>query len=157
MEFKQRNAERFFIMAEKIIKFGSDNNDLLNEAFKIRTVVFVDEQKVDHEIEYDGYDPDAVHYILFYNEIPVGTARRRFTDEGIKLERLAVLKSYRGLGLGGALMQFMLDDVLPTEKKIYLNSQADVVDIYKKFDFKRVGEMFVEANIEHYKMLYEPK
>ena len=37
-------------MAEKIIKFGSDNNDLLNEAFKIRTVVFVDEQKVDHEV-----------------------------------------------------------------------------------------------------------
>ena len=99
----------------------------------------------------------SVHYILFYNEIPVGTARRRFTDEGIKLERLAVLKSYRGLGLGGALMQFMMDDLLPSEKKIWLNSQADVVDIYKKYGFKSVGKMFVEANIEHYKMVYESK
>ncbi len=144
-------------MSKKIIKFDSDNHDLINKVFEIRTIVFVDEQKVDHEIEYDGYDPDAVHYILFYNEIPVGTARRRFTDEGIKIERLAVLKLYRGLGFGGDLMQFMMDDVLPTEKKIYLNSQADVTDIYKKYGFNCVGDMFIEANIEHYKMVYEPK
>ena len=144
-------------MAEKIIKFSSDNVDLLEKAFEIRTIVFVDEQDVDPKTEYDGYDDDAGHYIMFYNDVPIGTARRRFTEEGIKFERLAVLKSYRGQGLGRSLMQFLMDDVLPTDKKIYLNSQASVENIYKKYGFKRVGEMFYEANIEHYKMVYEPK
>ena len=142
---------------KKIIKFNSGNEGLLKKAFEIRTEVFVEEQNVGHEIEYDGYDKDAAHYILYYNEIPAGTARRRITEEGIKLERLAVLKIYRGLGLGGDLMQYMMDDVLPTNKKIYLNSQATVEKIYEKYGFKRVGEMFFEANIEHYKMVYEPR
>ncbi|MCD4795099.1 MAG: GNAT family N-acetyltransferase [Bacteroidales bacterium] len=142
---------------KKIIKFNSDNKELLKKAFEIRTEVFVEEQNVDHEIEYDGYDDDAGHYIIFYNDVPIGTARRRFTEEGIKFERLAVLKTYRGLGLGGDLMQYMMDDVLPTDKKIYLNSQATVEKIYEKYGFKRVGEMFFEANIEHYKMVYEPR
>ena len=142
-------------METKIISFHSDNESLFNTALEIRTVVFVEEQKVDRKIEYDGCDSEAVHYLLFYNETPVGTARRRITEGGIKLERLAVLKTHRGLGLGGGLMQFMMDEILPTEKKIYLNAQEDVVDIYKKYGFEREGKMFVEANIKHYKMVYK--
>lgn len=142
-------------MGKKIIKFNPENNDLLDPALKIRTDVFVKEQKVELEIESDGRDNEAVHYILFYNETPVGTARRRFADDGIKIERLAVLKEYRGMGFGGDLMQFMMYDILPTDKKIWLNSQADITNIYKKYGFRKTGDLFYEANIKHYKMVYK--
>lgn len=140
----------------KIIKFTSQNKELIKQAFDIRTHVFVIEQKVENELEYDEFDESADHYLCYCNDIPAGTSRRRVTDEGIKLERLAVLKEYRGKGIGGELMQQMMNDVLPTEKKIYLNAQADVTDVYKKYGFRIVGTMFYEAGIRHYKMVYTP-
>jgi len=142
-------------MAIKVVRFNSENKAFLNQAFKIRTVVFVKEQKVDHELEYDGYDDEAVQYLVFYNDKPAGTGRRRITKEGHKLERFAVYKDYRGKNIGGALVSFILKELLPTETKIYLNAQVAVELFYKKYGFERVGEMFIEADIQHYKMIYK--
>ena len=144
-------------MEIKVIRFTSENKELLNKAFQIRTKVFVEEQKVDKDFEYDGFDNEAIHYLVYFNGKAAGTGRRRITKEGYKLERFAVYKEYRGKNIGGKLVEFILDELLPTEKKIYLNAQAIVETFYEKYGFKRVGEMFIEANIEHYKMEYTGK
>ncbi len=144
-------------MEIKVVKISTKNKELLNQAFDIRTTVFVIEQKVDKELEYDGLDEKAEQYLVYYNNVPAGTGRYRETDEGFKLERFAVYKKFRGKHIGANLLEAMLKEILPTEKKIYLNAQAAVVNFYNKYGFKRIGEMFIEANIEHYKMVYEPK
>ena len=149
-----RTSKKLSVM-NKILKFKTDNTELSEKAFRIRTKVFVEEQNTDHDVEFDGFDDEADHFLFLADDIPAGTSRIRITEEGIKLERLAVLKEYRGKGVGAKLMEHMMKDVLPTDKKIYLNSQAVVEKVYEKFGFKRVGEMFYEANIEHYKMVYQ--
>ena len=65
-------------------------------------------------------------YSIFYEtqNQPVGTARYRSTKQGIKLERFAVLKDYRGLGVGKALLSYA---IMHLEEKIYLNAQEQVV------------------------------
>ena len=141
-------------MSIKYKKFSSDNKILFSEAAEIRTRVFVEEQNTDEEEGFDGLDSAAVHYLIYYNHIPAATGRRRITEGGHKLERFAVLKEFRGKHLAVELMNAMLKDILPTEKQIYLNAQAYAEKFYEKFGFKRVGELFIEAAIEHYKMVY---
>jgi predicted GNAT family N-acyltransferase len=134
-----------------------ENPAELVEAFKIRQVVFVEEQQVDREEEYDGLDDISEQYLATINEIPAGTARWRKTPEGkIKLERFAVLKQFRKKGIGKALVSATLNDV-PTDKEVYLNAQLSAVFLYEPFGFKKEGDTFWEANIEHYKMVLNRK
>lgn len=137
-----------------IEKFTFENTDYFNACMSIRTTVFVDEQKVDQALEQDGKDSECSHYILFVEGKAIGTARRRFTDHGLKLERLAILKEYRGKGYAHDLMKFMMQDILPSKQKIYMHAQKGVEDIYKKYGFRIVGNMFTEAGIDHYLMEY---
>lgn len=128
----------------------------LHEAFAIRKQVFVLEQKVDPSDEYDEFEGTSVHFLAQLDGEAVGTARWRFTTNGVKLERFAVLKSARGIGVGQALVSLVLDDIKSdkrTEGKLkYLHAQLEAVPLYTKFGFKKVGEMFEECNILHYQM-----
>ncbi len=139
----------------KVISFNYSDNDNFNFANDIRTKVFVEEQKVDHKLEFDGLDDISTHYLVFYNKIPVATARWRETDEGIKLERFAVLTDYRNKGIAKLILEKVLEETLPLNKKIYLNSQVSAVKFYQKYGFNTIGDMFMEADIEHYKMEYK--
>ena len=125
----------------------------LKKAFSIRREVFVEGQGVPAEEEYDSYDSTAQHYMLLVNGEMVGTARWRFTDNGIKLERFAVLDSYRNKGLGSKLLKKVLMD-LPTGQKVYLHAQLKAVPLYERQGFKKVGDLFLECDIEHYKMTW---
>ncbi|EPR67435.1 GNAT family N-acetyltransferase [Cyclobacterium qasimii] len=84
----------------------------LEKAFYIREQVFVKEQNVVAEEEYDEFETIATHFIVQDAEQGVGTARWRFTNSGIKLERFAVLKTYRSHGVGSMLVKAVLEDVL---------------------------------------------
>jgi predicted GNAT family N-acyltransferase len=130
--------------------------EALDEAFKIRELVFVIEQEVDPSEEYDEYEDSSTHFLAYLNGIPVGTARWRFTQNGVKMERFAVLNEARGKGVGQALVAAVLQDVnsVPeaTGKIKYLHAQLTAMPLYAKFGFEKVGEMFEECNILHYKM-----
>ncbi len=141
-------------MSGKVVKFSFKNKKLLNEAFKIRTNVFIEEQNTDIEEEFDGLDAEAMHFLIFYEGKTAGTSRVRITKEGIKIERVAVFKSFRGKNIGINLVQFILNEFIPKKMKIYLNSQVQAMTFYEKLGFKKVGELFYEANIEHCKMEY---
>ena len=118
----------------------------------IRNKVFIEEQNIKKELEYDDEKVSATYIVAKINLIAVGTARYRSTEIGIKLERFAVLKDYRGLGVGKSLVSFLVK-ILKYEKNLYLNSQKKVAGFYKKLGFQIRGNVFYEAKIPHYKMV----
>jgi len=129
----------------------------LDAAFTIREQVFVGEQGVPLDLEYDEYDRrDARHYLArLADGTPAGAARWRETTSGIKLERFAVLPQFRNNQVGAALLQAVLRDVLQEfpAAPVYLNAQVGAVRFYERHGFHKVGELFVEADIQHYKMV----
>ena len=137
-----------------MIKIIEDQPDM-DAALEIRKIVFVDEQKVDPEIEYDEFEAVATHVLARIHGVPVGTARWRQTATGFKLERFAVLGSVRGQGVGAALVSFILAQ-LDLQQIVYLNSQVSAIDFYSKMGFRAQGPVFYEANIPHRKMIYRP-
>lgn len=130
--------------------------DLAEKAFGIRREVFVVEQFVDPELEYDEFENSSTHYLLFEDNVPVATARWRVTDNGIKLERFATLKEYRNKGIGNKILDKVMKDVIDLGKPVYLNSQVTAIRFYERNGFVKEGEMFEEANIQHYKMSFQP-
>ena len=123
------------------------------KCFSIRQDVFVKEQCISKKIEFDDENVDATYFIAQYKNVYVGTARYRLTNIGIKLERFAVLKSYRNLGIGKELVLYILNSI-KDKKLIYLHAQESVIDFYSKLGFKRIGSQFFEAEIPHQKMIY---
>lgn len=121
----------------------------------IRHKVFKEEQNVPYE-EDEVYEEEitAVSYLITINEKPIGTIRYRQTDEGYKIERLAILKEYRGNSYGNKVFNFFTEKIAAKYNpcKIYFHSQYYIKDMYSKFGFKEEGDIFLEAGIEHIKM-----
>lgn len=133
----------------------------LSQAFAIRTQVFVDEQHVPREDEYDEHDrTDATHYLARTEDgTPCGAARWRRTDKGVKLERFAVLAPYRNQQAGAALLAQVLQDVHAAHPgaQVYLHAQLPAVRFYERHGFEKAGDMFAECDINHYKMVWKPR
>ncbi|MDO9551743.1 MULTISPECIES: GNAT family N-acetyltransferase [Rhodonellum] len=128
----------------------------LNTIFKIREDVFVVEQEVDPAEEYDEFENTSTHFLAKIEGEPAGTARWRFTQNGVKLERFAVLKPMRGKAVGQALVKAVVEDIASHEsakgKLLYMHAQLTAIPLYEKFGFKKTGPMFEECNIQHFKM-----
>lgn len=128
----------------------------LEAVYQIRETVFVKEQAVPPEEEYDEFESISTHFLAKVDGVPAGTARWRHTDKGIKLERFAVLQPMRGKGVGQALAKAVVEDITsqPTNmgKLLYLHAQLPAVPLYEKFGFAKEGEVFMECNIAHYVM-----
>jgi predicted GNAT family N-acyltransferase len=137
----------------EIIKFTTENSLFAAPAFEIRRKVFVEEQNVPAEEEFDDYEKTSTHYLAMMDQIPAGTARWRYTENGIKLERFAVLKEYRNQKVGSAILKTVLTDVIPLNQTIYLHAQVQALAFYKRHGFEQVGEMFSECDIDHYVMV----
>ncbi len=129
------------------------NKSELNKTFEIRTTVFIEEQNVLPELELDGLDSEAEHFIVYLNHKPIGCARIRKNKDFVKLERIAIIKEYRCRGFGKKLTNFLVDYCKQNNyNKIKLHSQIYISDFYKKLGFKLVGKKFFEAGIEHIEM-----
>ena len=128
-----------------------DRPDLAERGNAIRRIVFIDEMLVDPDLEYEN-EEEAVHYLLIVDGMAVSTARWRETEKGIKLERFATLREQRGKGYGASILKKVIEDVVPLHKTIYLHSQVNAVSFYEKYRFVKEGQMFIEADIEHYYM-----
>jgi predicted GNAT family N-acyltransferase len=126
----------------------------LTDAFMVRKRVFQDEQGVETELDFDGRDDSADHFIAYDAGNAIGAARVIYLDGGAKIQRVAVLKDYRGKNIGNIIMRAILDFLkYKNINHIYLESQTHAVDFYKKLGFVVVGEEFVEADIPHVKMI----
>ena len=117
----------------------------------IRTAVFIREQQVPEELEWDQFDAVSVHALAINNAgQPVGTAR--LLPDG-HIGRMAVLKEWRGQGLGSALLTKLLQVLVKRRQfQAQLHAQTSAIPFYKKFGFEIAGEEFIEAGIPHVKM-----
>lgn len=127
------------------------------DALDVRRSVFIEEQQVSEELEIDEHDtPSAptTHFVAYADGVPVGAGRFRTYAEGVgKVERVAIMKTQRGTGLGAQLM-----NVIETEAirqgfgKLKLNAQCHAQRFYEKLGYEPVGEVFDEAGIDHIAM-----
>ena len=120
----------------------------------LRRTVFIEEQAVPEELEWDDMDAVSSHFLAILNDKPVGTAR--LTPDG-QICRIAVLKDHRHKGIASALLTAVLTEAEKQGiQKVFLHAQADVVQLYENFGFIRQGDIFLEAGIKHqhmYKLL----
>src|SRR5690606_324247 len=123
----------------------------LEDAFKVRKVVFVDEQKVPPEEEIDQYEDESVHFVVYNdNDEPIGAGRLRNLDGAGKIERICVLADYRNCGIGKKLMEKSMQYAKDHGyEKVKLNSQSHAIPFYEKLGFFITSEEFFEAGIPH--------
>lgn len=134
----------------------ADTKELQDKAFAIRKEVFVDEQQVSTEDEFDEYESICTHFVALDEEDqPIGAARWRTTEKGVKLERFAVKKTARGKGVGSQLVDVVVKDIqekVGDGAYLYLHAQLTAVPLYEKFGFEKKGDQFSECDILHYMM-----
>lgn len=126
----------------------------LQEAFEVRSEVFVREQDISEDLVFDGHDREALHIVVKDGERVIGSARVQFlADNQAKLERMAVLKRYRRKGIGKAMLLF-LDTIWKDQQvqEVIIHAQLEVAPFYKSCSFNEVGLPFQEAGIKHIKM-----
>ncbi len=126
----------------------------LEKAFQIRHDVFVIGQNVPSEEEYDTYENVSTHYLATWSGTACGTARWRFTEKGIKLERFAVLERFRNKGVGAAILQLILQDLHNESQRayVYMHAQVHAMPFYERFGFVKEGRLFHECDIPHFVM-----
>ena len=113
----------------------------------IRKSVFIDEQHVPRDLEWDGQDDDCIHFLASLNAIPVATAR--LTARG-QIGRMAVLREYRGIGIGSRLLAAVIEQARQSGfKQVFLHAQVNVIGFYEKSGFSAEGDIFIDAGIEH--------
>jgi YbgC/YbaW family acyl-CoA thioester hydrolase len=129
--------------------------DLREPARRIRTEVFIDEQRVPLEMEWDDADESCLHAVVF-NRIgqAVGTGRLLPSQDGTaKIGRVAVNKVLRGSGIGQRLMTALMDAARQRgDKEIVLHAQRTAEAFYRGLGFTARGDEFEEAGIPHIEM-----
>jgi predicted GNAT family N-acyltransferase len=125
---------------------------ILEKVFAIRREVFVGEQNCPPELEWE-FEDESNHFLATIDGEPAGACRWRKTDKGYKLERFAVLKKFRGAGIGQELVKAVLNDLPKDAAYVYMHAQIQAVSLYEKFNFVKTGPEFEEAGIRHYKMV----
>jgi len=122
---------------------------------EVRTQVFVVEQNVPEEMEWEEEDNHAQHFLAQHEQAPIGTARLLSSGQ---IGRMAVLKPYRQQGIGSQLLQACLDAAAHQKlPRLFLHAQNDAIAFYEKFGFIIAGEEFYEAGIPHHKMTLKNK
>lgn len=114
---------------------------------RIRHQVFVVEQNVPPDLEWDGEDEACAHAIALVDGECVGTGR--LSPQG-KIGRMAVLASARGLGVGSAILERLVQMARAGGMaRVYLHAQVHALDFYARHGFVAEGPEFDEAGIPH--------
>jgi predicted GNAT family N-acyltransferase len=130
----------------RIADWQKDKDELTG----IRQQVFIEEQQVPEDMEWDEYDDTSTHFLATLKDKTIATARLK--PDG-QIGRMAVLTEFRNQGIGSKLLQFILQDAGRKDfKKIYLHAQLTAIPFYEKYGFTAHGEVFYEADIPHRKM-----
>ena len=139
------------------IKVASSPGDRL-KAFMVRCVVFCGEQGVPYGIERDEFEDTAVHVLGEIDGEPVAAGRVRFLPDYAKLERIAVRAPWRGRGTGSEITRFLIRLAGERGYSSYrMSAQAHLEEFYGRLGFRAVGEVFLEADIEHVLMVREDR
>ena len=113
----------------------------------IRYEVFVEEQKVPVEEEIDANDPLSIHAIVWIDG--EAAACGRLLPDG-HIGRMAVRQPYRGLGLGGLVLQHLMQRARQRgDREVVLSAQTHALGFYEKFGFVAEGSVYLDCKIPH--------
>lgn len=120
------------------------------ELMAVREQVFITEQHVDPAFEWDTIDATAIHLLAYHNNKPIGCTRIIAHQ---KIGRMAVLRPWRGFGVGSALL---LKAVAICEaygsQVVNLTAQTHAISFYQQAGFIAVSDIYQDANIPHVDM-----
>lgn len=117
----------------------------------VREQVFIVEQKVPKELEWDDKDAHSAHVIaLDETGHAIGTGRLLASGQ---IGRMAVLAQARGFGVGSEMLEKLIEIAKSQgQTRLFLHAQSSAVAFYGKYQFKSIGEPFMEAGIPHLSM-----
>lgn len=120
----------------------------------IREKVFIIEQSVPIELEWDGLDEQCIHCLTkTAGGTAIATARMHISGSIGHIGRMAVLKPYRQQGIGTLMLNKLLEHAQKNAvKAIHINAQTTAIAFYERIGFIAVGEQFDDAGIPHYQM-----
>ena len=142
----------------KNITFKLVSNDKeLRSALEVRRQVFIQEQGITEDEEFDGYDRESLQMVVKDGKMVIGTARVRFmAPNQAKIERMAVLGSFRRKRIGSGIISFLKSELESKQiEHVFLHAQCTARPFYKACGFKETGPTFMEAGIRHVKMQLE--
>lgn len=118
---------------------------------KLRWDVFVEEQGTAEHEEVDGEDGGCTHVLANFDGLPIGAARFQYIDEHARIQRVCVVKEYRGRKIGADMIKFIVDQVLKGQrsKAVRLGAQTHAVDFYKRLGFFECEGEYLDAGIWH--------
>lgn len=118
----------------------------------VRTEVFIVEQQIPADLEYDQADLHCLHAVAWDGPLPVGTARLDALEDG-RIGRVAVLKDYRRRGVGSLLMRG-LEQAAKSKGlgRLWFHSQISAVPFYESLGYQTFGAEYLEAGIPHLSM-----
>jgi predicted GNAT family N-acyltransferase len=125
----------------------------IDDAFAVRTAVFVDEQGIPVSEELDDLDAVAVHCVAYEGGEPIGAGRLLLDDGYAKIGRMAVLASHRGTGVGARVL-----DALEREGAVRgircfkLSAQLQARGFYERLGYVATGDIYDEVGIPHIAM-----
>lgn len=125
------------------------------DAQRIRTEVFVQEQRIPQELEWDAADATALHAVA-YNRLGEAVATGRLLPHGpgvVKIGRMAVNRVLRGGQVGRQVLHALMDAAAERgEREVMLHAQRSAEGFYRRLGFEQRGEPFEEAGIAHVEM-----
>ncbi|MCE3200020.1 GNAT family N-acetyltransferase [Paenibacillus sonchi] len=126
----------------------------LQEAFRIRQEVFVEEQGVALADEFDDHEKHAEHILLYQGELPVGTARLRSVEGWAKLERICLSAPYRKSGLGSVIIDTLEKMAVERgHRQAKLHGQKQAEGFYQRLGYVTSSPVFMEDGIPHVLMV----
>jgi len=138
----------------KIEGFYVDKSENYKYCLNLRQEIFVEEMGFDKHLEFDGKDNLATHYLVTYDDKPIGCARLIEESGKIRIDRFGISKSYRGWGIGLLLMKFVKREVLAANRQVeWLSTNENVVffiqqglkdsNQFEKFGKKKVRILYL--------------
>ncbi|MDF1644197.1 MAG: GNAT family N-acetyltransferase [Pseudomonadales bacterium] len=131
-----------------------DWRDSRAQLSEIRIEVFVREQGVPIDEEWDQWDASSRHWLAYSIDVNKPVATVRLTLGG-QIGRMAVLTNYRHSGVGSQLLEEVIKVAQLSFEKVYLHAQCHAMGFYEHAGFKAVGSQFDEAGIAHQRMMLE--
>lgn len=130
-----------------MVSWGQAEADLR----RLRETVFMREQGVTAELEWDGLD-DQCRHALARDEAGQAIGCGRLLPDG-HIGRMAVLKHWRGRKVGSAIMAALLEEAQACGlRQLALDAQTHAVPFYRRFGFEETGEEFMDAGMPHIRM-----
>lgn len=125
-------------------------DELAQDARVIREAVFIQEQQIAPEDEWDAEDTISTHFVAYLQDQAVATARLL---KNHSIGRVAVLQSARGTGIGYKTMRAVIDQAKAEQRKfVKLSSQVHAIGFYQNLGFDVRGEEYLDCGIPHIDM-----